>query len=243
MQRIKLTLCYDGAKFFGSQTQNNNKMPTIMGSLQDAFSLLGITSHLQASGRTDRNVHALHQVCHIDIPLYFKDLMKLKKSLNKLVKPYIYIEKIEHVSADFHARFSAKMRLYRYIISHNQYNPTQADYVLFLPKLDASSMHHNAQYFVGTHDFGYFKKKGTPTKTDIRTIYKAGAYAYRNHTIIYFLGSSFLRTQVRFMCDFLLKIEQQSATQEDLRKQINQDARINMTPAPAQGLYLCRIFY
>ena len=218
-------------------------MPTIIGQLQDAFSTLGVKNPLQASGRTDRGVHALHQVCHIDIPLYFTDLTKLQKSLNKLIKPYIYIDKIEDVSANFHARFSAKMRLYRYIISHNKYNPIQADYVLFLSKLDVSSLHNSAQCFVGTHDFGYFKKKGTPTKTDIRTICKAGAYTYQNYTIIYFLGSSFLRTQVRFMCDFLLKIEQQVATKKDLYRQINQEARINMTPVPAQGLYLCRIFY
>lgn len=243
MKRIKLTFCYDGSKFFGSQTQNNKHIPTVIGKMQDAFLKLGINQLLYASGRTDKGVHALNQVCHIDIPDYFHDIRKLRHNLNRVIMPTIYIKNIEFIDEEFHARFSAKAKLYRYIIAHDRFNPLKADYCLFWPKLDAKALHKNSQIFTGTHDFGYFKKQGSETKTDIRTIYKAGAYRYKQYTILYFLGNSFLRSQIRMMCDFLLKIENHNLTTDDLIMQLGKQALISKSPVEPQGLYLSKIFY
>ncbi|MDX1809898.1 MAG: tRNA pseudouridine(38-40) synthase TruA [Sulfurospirillaceae bacterium] len=243
MKRIKITFSYDGSKFFGSQIQKNKQMPTVIGVMQKAFLKLGIDQSLQASGRTDRGVHALNQVCHVDIPTYFSNLEKLRININKMIHPAVFIKKIEFIDKDFHARFSAKMRLYRYLISHDKFNPFMADYCIFKPDLDTRSLYDNSQLFVGTHDFGYFRKEGSETKTDIRTIYKTGAYRYKNNTIIYFLGNSFLRSQIRMMCDFLLKIENHSLTKDDLSMQLEKKTLISKSPLEPQGLYLSKIFY
>ncbi len=244
MQRkVKIVFSYDGTSFFGSQIQKNSTLPTIMGAFQKALKNLGIYEIAQASGRTDRGVHALNQVCHIDIPQHFSNLERLKNNLNRHLKPYIFIKQITFVNQDFHARFSAKKRLYRYIVSHSLYNPMQANYVTFMPKMNINSLNQEIKKFEGTHNFKYFKKEGSDTKNDTRTIYQAFAYRYKNYTIINFLGESFLRSQIRLMCGFMFEIEKGKLESEDLLTQLNLHKKIYTSPAPAGALYLSRIFY
>jgi len=241
LKKIKITFSYDGSKFYGSQIQKQKI--TVIGEIQRAFKALHVEQNIKVSGRTDRGVHALNQVCHLHIPEYLSDLGKLKQNLNHMVKPYIYIKNIEFTNDEFHARYSAKKRLYRYAISHNNYNLFYADLCLFSPFLDANSMHKNAQEFLGIHDFKYFKKNGSKTKNDIREIYKCGAYSFKNHTILYFLGNSFLRSQVRMMCDFLIKIEQKKLSLVNLKEQVNTIKFKSNSLVPPNGLYLSKIYY
>ena len=241
-KRVKIIFSYDGSKFFGSQTQRDNKQ-TVMGTLQRAIKALGIEKIALSSGRTDRGVHALNQVCHLDIPNYFFNLGKLRKNLNYFVMPYIYIKNISFVNSNFHARFSAKKRLYRYIVSHKSYNPIFADYYSFMPALNLNILNENIKEFEWIHDFSYFKKQGSITHSDTRIIYKAFAYQKDNYTIINFLGNSFLRSQIRIMCDFLFKIERGKFKKEDLKQQLRLQNRQQISLAPSSGLYLSRIYY
>jgi len=240
-KKIKITFSYDGSKFFGSQIQSQYK--TVMGEIQNAFKMLHVEQNILVSGRTDRGVHALNQVCHLHIPGYLVDLQKLRQNLNQMIKPYIYIKKLEFVNDEFHARFSAKKRLYRYVISHNNYNPFYADFCLFIPYLNTDSMHKNAQEFKGIHNFKYFKKNGSDTKNDIREIYKCGAYSFKNHTVLYFLGNSFLRSQVRMMCDYLINIEQKKLSLTNLKEQLKTIKKASTSLVPPNGLYLSKIYY
>jgi len=242
-KRVKIIFSYDGAPFFGSQIQKDNNTPTVMGIFQKALTTMGIHETAQASGRTDKSVHALNQVCHLDIPKYFHDLNRLKINLNHHLKPYIFIKDIKFTEIDFHARFSAKKRLYRYIVSHSPYVPMQANYVTFMPKLDLSIINQSIKEFEGTHDFGYFKKRGSKPLSTVRMIYKAYAYRHKQYTVISFLGNSFLRSQIRMMCSFLFEIEKGRLRTEDLKEQLNLKKKIHTSPAPAPGLYLSRIYY
>ncbi len=242
-RRVKVIFSYDGTPFFGSQIQKDSNVPTVMGTFQKALKGLGISGIAQASGRTDKGVHALNQVCHIDIPFHFSNLEKLKNNLNRYLKPYIFIKHIIFVNLDFHSRFSAKKRLYRYIVSHSLYNPLQANYVIFTPRINTDSLNKNLNILKGRHNFKYFKKEGSNTKNDMRTIYNAHAYRYKNCTVIDFLGESFLRSQVRLMCNFIFEIERGRLKSEDLLAQLNLDKKILTSPAPAKALYLSRVYY
>ncbi len=241
-KRVKIIFSYDGSKFFGSQIQQYGK-PTVMGTLQKAIKTLGVDKVAQPSGRTDRGVHALNQVCHLDIPSHLFNLDKLKKNLNHFVMPYIYVKDITFVDSNFHARFSAKKRLYRYIVSHKSYNPLFADYCSFMPAINLNILNENIKEFEGIHDFSYFKKQGSITHSDNRIIYKAFAYQKDSYTIINFLGNSFLRSQIRIMCDFLFKIERGKFRKEELKQQLKLKNKLQISLAPSEGLYLSRIYY
>ncbi len=243
LKRVKIVYSYDGSSFYGSQIQTNSKFPTVMGEFKRALRSLNINSTAYASGRTDRGVHALNQVCHLDIPCYFSDLKKLRDNLNHFLKPHIYIKNINDTEPKFHARFSAKKRLYRYIVSNSTYHPLYTNYTIFIPQLDIDNLNKNLKEFVGTHDFSFFKKQGSDTSNSIRTIYEAYAYKYHQYTIINFLGNSFLRSQIRMMCGFLFDIQKEKTTKEELIKQLNLKEKVNTTLAPPQGLYLSRIYY
>jgi len=240
-KKIKITFSYNGSKFFGSQIQNHQR--TVMGEIQNAFKALHVNENIVVSGRTDKGVHALEQVCHLSIPKYLFDLHKLKQNLNYMISSDIYIKNIEFTTQEFHARFSAKKRLYRYIISHDTYNPFLSDLCIFLPYLNAKSINNNMQIFKGIHNFKFFSKKGSGAKCDTREIYKCGAYGHKNYTILYFLGNSFLRSQVRMMCDFLIKIEQKKLTIKELKEQLNLINITSKSLASPTGLYLSKIYY
>ena len=101
--RCALTISYNGTHFLGSQTQKSSPN-TILGNLEHVLRELNIDTKVQASGRTDKGVHATGQVCHIDLPPFWSDLVKLKRALNKMLPKSIYIKSILHVENDFHAR-------------------------------------------------------------------------------------------------------------------------------------------
>jgi tRNA pseudouridine38-40 synthase len=100
-----------------------------------------------------------------------------------------------------------------------------------------------AQIFVGFHNFEYFKKLGGGATKDERTIFKAGAYRYKNLIIIYFLGDAFLRSQVRMMCGSLLKVCHNELSLDDLIEQRERRMKVSTTLIPACGLYLSKVFY
>jgi tRNA pseudouridine38-40 synthase len=240
--RIKLTISYNGASFMGSQTQNTTSN-TVLGLLEKALFRLGIKTRPIASGRTDRGVHATRQVLHFDIPPFWSDLLKLEHSLSFQLPDTIAIRKIEYIGADFHARYSAKKRTYRYIISNKKANPFEADLVTFKSSLDFEKISSAIKLFEGEHDFTYFKKSGSNEKHCRRTIFKAFAYQYRGYTVLVFEANGFLRAQIRLMVGFLLGISSGRLSEKQLLEQLQCKAVHNRKPAPHNGLYLARITY
>lgn len=240
--RVKMTIAYNGANYFGSQVQKETDL-TINGQIEKALTLLQIETKVIASGRTDRGVHASRQVIHFDLPPFWKDLMKLKDSLRRILPSSIAIRRIEQVNNNFHARYSAKKRAYRYIISTQKPNPFFADLVTYVDELDEEKVKEAIALFEGEHDFEFFKKSGSDTENFVREIYKTKVYSHNGYTVLYFEANGFLRSQIRLMVGFLLQISSGKYTKEDLLEQLNCNKNFKLKPAPHEGLYLCNIIY
>jgi len=240
--RVKMTIAYNGANFFGSQVQKETEQ-TVNGQLEKALSLLQIKTKIQASGRTDRGVHASRQVVHFELPTFWNDLSKLKDSLTRILPSSIQIRKLESVADDFHARYSAKKRAYRYIISTQKPSPFLTDLVTYVDTINTKKIEEAIQLFEGVHNFEQFKKSGSDTTSFEREIYKARLYNYKGYTILYFEANGFLRSQIRLMVAFLLAISDNKYTKEDLLEQLNCKKKFTLKPAMHQGLYLCNIKY
>jgi len=155
----------------------------------------------------------------------------------------IRVLSIQEVPDDFHARFSAKKRSYRYIISKKQLTAFNSSYMTFKDNLDLKLMQDAANNFVGIHDFEFFSKNGSEPLSTIREIYNIKIYEYKDIVIIKFKANSYLRSQIRMIVDFLLKISDQKVTIEDLKNQLNKKKLVSWTLASANGLYLSRINY
>lgn len=240
--RVKITLQYNGTGFFGSQVQKETKQ-TVMGVVQHAFHRLGIDTSPVASGRTDKGVHATGQVVHCDLPEYWHDTVKLKTMINRHLPPSVRIRSIKRVAPDFHARFSATRRVYRYIFSEAEPTPFEWDFVTFTAPLDLEKINDAMETYLGSHDFVKFKKTGSETAHDRRTIFKAFAYRHRGKVVFTFEGNSFLRSQIRMMVGFLLLINSGKRTKGDLVEQLACRADFKIKPAPHNGLYLAKIKY
>ena len=235
--RCAITLAYDGTHFLGSQTQQSSPN-TVMGRFESALHELHINSKAIASGRTDRGVHASGQVCHVDLPEFWSDLKKLKRALNNMLPPSIHVKDIKAVEDDFHARYSAKKRVYRYIIKEAENNPFEVNFVTFLDSVDFKKIEQNIKLFKGEFDFKEFMKSGSDIKTTNRVIYRAFAYRYKGFVILNFEANGFLRSQIRLMVGALLNLDA-----SDIEEQLACKKRYKIKPAPSNGLYLAKIKY
>jgi tRNA pseudouridine38-40 synthase len=239
--KIKLTISYDGTKYNGSQIQPD--CLTVQSALNQALQIINITTTLEFSGRTDKGVHAFGQVVSCTIPNYWTDLDKLTKILNKLLDNSIFIKKIIKVSDDFHARFSAKKREYRYLISKTPPTPFNADYLGYYENIDEKKIIQAIDIVKGIHDFKFFSKTGSNPNSTTRQIYNINFYKYKNIYILQFCANSYLRSQIRMLVDFILKISQGKLTTDQLKEQLETKKKHSWILAPSSGLYLSKIRY
>ncbi len=239
--RIKAIISYDGSHYLGFQKQTSTKQ-TVSYALEKALRDLQIHSAIVGSGRTDAGVHASGQVIHFDLPPYWDDLEKLKLNLNRKLDD-IYIKHISQVADDFHARFWAKKRVYRYVFKTSKPSVFEQKYISYYQPFDEKLLSQALQCFVGEHDFGYFCKTGSLTHTTVRNIYtatykKRGAYHF-----IYFTANGFLRAQVRMMIDASMLCAKEQLTQTQLMEQIRLVKKHTTSLATPQGLYLAKVLY
>lgn len=240
--RIKIILSYDGSKFNGFQMQNSG-VKTVANKLDKILKSLEIRTKIHASGRTDTGVHSTNQIIHFEIPNFWSDLEKLKYMLNQKSLPDIYIKDIKEVDDTFHSRYSAKRRVYRYIISTKTPSVFLTPYVLFVPIVDEVSIQEAIKYFEGEHDFEYFKKSKGSEKQSVRIIYKARFYRYKDFYVFSFESNGYLRSQIRMMVYFLLEISNKRLTTDQLKEQLEQIKRHSTGVVMPNGLYLSRIKY
>lgn len=238
---LKITISYDGFSYQGSQRQPNKK--SVENKLIEVFTLLNIDPKITLSGRTDKQVHATGQVFNIVVPPFWSNLEKLKKVLNHKLPSSIRVKSIKKVSDDFHARFHAKKRVYRYVISTKEPTPFLANYVTFIKSIDEKKIKEAIKLFIGTHDFEYFHKLGSDKENLIREIYDVKFYKYNDFYIFKFEANSYLRSQIRLMVGFLLKISDGKLSKDDLKNQLEKKKISNKIPAPANGLYLTKVKY
>ena len=241
--RVKAVIEYDGSKFDGFQIQKNTKN-TIVGKLTDALKTLGIESKIVGSGRTDKGVHATFQVVHFDLPTFWekKSLSELKSKLNKKLL-YIRVKYLKKVSPSFHAQYSAKVRVYRYLIKTTPLRVFERDYITYYKIDNLELIKEGLKLFEGEHNFKFFKKEGSFTKNDIRKIYKTKLVSQKDYIAIYLFANGYLRGQVRLIITALFALDKGKITLTELKEQIDAKRRYITKPAPPNGLYLNRVFY
>uniref|UniRef100_UPI0040479D82 tRNA pseudouridine(38-40) synthase TruA n=1 Tax=Aliarcobacter sp. TaxID=2321116 RepID=UPI0040479D82 len=238
---LKFVVAYDGSLFQGSQKQPNGL--TIEDKLLKAFKKINIDTNIVLSGRTDKEVHATGQVFNCIIPDFWTDFKKLKDVLNRNLPSSIKISNISNVPDEFHARFHAKKRDYRYLITTKPTTPFNDKFITYVEKIDEELLKLAIKEFIGIYDFKYFHKTGSDKEQTKREIYNTQFYKYKDIYVFKFTANSYLRSQIRLMVGFLLAINDKKLTIEDLRNQLRLKKHIFKTPIKANGLYLSKIKY
>ena len=239
--RVKAVISYDGSAYLGFQKQNSTPN-TIMSTIEKALASLHINTTITGSGRTDAGVHATGQVIHFDVPTYWSDLQKLTLNLNRKLDT-IHFKHISIVPDNFHARFSAKRRLYRYVFKTKRPSVFEQKYISYYDNFDATLLVEALKCFEGVHDFTYFHKTGSHTHTNIREIYMSRYLVRNNYHFIYFQANGFLRAQVRMMVDMAMSCAKREQSREALMEQLEGIKRHSTKLAPPEGLYLANIIY
>jgi len=239
--RVKAVISYDGNRYQGFQKQTRTKS-TITSSIEEALASLQINASIVGSGRTDAGVHASGQVIHFDLPDFWRDLEKLRHTLNRKLTD-IFFKHITPVSSDFHARFSAKKRVYRYVFKTLRPSVFEHNYISYYQTFDPMLLTKALKLFEGKHDFNFFHKTGTVTHTTVREIYRTDYKERNGYHFIYFHANGFLRSQVRMMVDAAMLCAGNKISMTQLQEQLNCETKHTSKLAPPQGLYLARILY
>ena len=246
MFRYQILIEYVGTNFRGWQIQTKGK--TIQGLIQEKISkLLKEKITLYGAGRLDKGVHALGQSAHFESKKKIENLTKFLKSLNHFLnKEMITIIKIQKREKDFHARFSAKMRVYRYIIINRLSRPVidRNRGWHITNKLDLQMMKRASKKLVGTNDFSTFRASSCRAKSPIKTMRSVKINSKNNKIEIEFQSQSFLQQQVRSMVGCLKFVGEKKWTLKKFNSVMNSKKRILCAPpAPPEGLYLARVIY
>ena len=246
MFRYQLLIEYVGTNFRGWQIQTKGK--TIQGLIQQRISkLLKEKIILFGAGRLDKGVHALEQSAHFECKEKIENLNKFLKSLNHFLnKEMITIIKIKKRDKDFHARFSAKMRIYKYVIFNRLSKPAidinRGWHII--NKLDLEMMKKASKKLVGTNDFSTFRASSCRAKSPIKTMVSVKIKSKNNKIEIEFQSQSFLQQQVRSMVGCLKYVGEKKWTLKRFNSVMNSKKRILCAPpAPPEGLYLARVIY
>jgi len=245
MPRYRLDLEYDGGPYKGFQVQA--ELPTIQGSIERAVKAFsGETLRLQAAGRTDTGVHALHQVAHIDLEREWKPAVVRDAVNAHLVPEPIAVTAASLAPDGFHARFSAKSRRYVYRILNRAAPPSLEKGRLWHIKkqLDAEAMEAAARVLIGHHDFTTFRDADCQAKSPLKTLDVAEVSRTGDEVRLAFAARSFLHRQVRSMTGSLAEVGVGRWTADDLVAALEARDRAACGPvAPAEGLYLAGVEY
>ena len=237
---------YVGTSFIGWQVQTKGK--TIQGLIQKKISnLLNEKIVVTGSGRTDTGVHAIEQSAHFDSIKKVQNLNKFFKSINYFLNKHeIAILKIRKRNLNFHARFSAKERIYKYIIFNQLTKPIlQNKRGWFVIKnLELEMMKKAAKKLIGTHDFSTFRASGCNAKSPIKSIKSVKIKKIKNHIEFEFRSQSFLKQQVRSMVGCLKYVGEKKWTVKKFTNVIKlKNRNLCAPPAPAEGLFLQKVLY
>lgn len=242
--RYLIHFSYDGTNYCGYQKQPNHRC--VESELEKA--LYNINNYTETkvvgAGRTDRGVHANHQCAHFDIDVSITPY-KLKCALNSLLPDDIHVFNVEEVANDFHARYMAKKKTYKYIINCGEYNPIERNYAFQYGKnLDVLKMKKEIKSFIGVHDFKPFVSEEAVKDDYVREIYDAYIEEKDEKVIIYFTGNGFMKYQVRNMVGVLFKVGK-GKLENGIVDKIFSDFSLSkcITTMRREGLYLNDIVY
>jgi tRNA pseudouridine38-40 synthase len=252
--RIKLTIEYDGTRFHGWQKQND--LVSVQETIEHAVSRLfngAEAVELYGAGRTDTGVHATGQVAHFNITnerlitQWSTAIRKLPLGINSyLIDSGVVVVSAEVVPSDFHARLSAVMRHYRYLIFNRTVKSVvymnRAWHVAY--ELDDAAMNDAAQLFIGTNNLNSVRSAHCSATNPIRTISSVTVRRDRNLIYVDIAARSFLHNQVRIMVGTLVQIGIGKHRVDYIRQLLDAEDRTIAGPtAPPYGLYLVGVEY
>ena len=243
MVRYKITIEYDGTNYVGWQKQDGHA--SVQGSIEEAIlKLTKQESLVYGSGRTDKGVHALGQVAHFDIEGEY-DPDKIRLSLNHFLKPQpISIVEVEKVDDNFHARFSAQKRYYKYLILNRRAAPAiDKNRVWHVrEKLDIKKIQEAADYLEGHHDFSSFRSSVCQSNNPVKTLDKITIEKDGDYISFYLSSKSFLHHQVRNIVGTLKMVGEGKLEPIDVKKILEEKDRTKAgMNCPPDGLYFMRV--
>jgi len=248
-QNWLLLLTFDGACYHGWQVQPD--APTIQDALQKAIKrLTGETVRVHGAGRTDSGVHALNYTANFNsTSKNIKTTEKWCRALNAVLPNDIVVKSVQNVTADFHARYSAIGKRYRYLIyNHSYHSPFTNNKSWQVGQiLDIDQMKQAAEVLIGEHDFSAFRSSNCSspnTVKDIREI-SIGKSNFQNSIVqIEIEANSFLQHMVRIITGTLVEAGQGRICCADVKKALNKgDRNLVGCTAPGHGLYSLKVIY
>lgn len=239
---IKLTLEYDGSKFYGWQYQP--KMRTVQSELERALEIfLREKVHAFVAGRTDTGVHALGQVSNFKTSVAV-NIETLPRSLNGILPHDVVVKHAEAVPLEFHARYDALSRQYRYVISRSPVAVGRG-YAFFSKfPLDLEAMRHASQYLLGEHNFRSFCSGATDDPHYLSFVEEIAWEDDGDKIFMRIRANRFLRSMVRVIVGTLLQVGRGKMPPEEIAKILAEQKRMAAgITAPPHGLFLEKVFY
>jgi tRNA pseudouridine38-40 synthase len=245
MPKYKCVIAYDGTDFAGYQVQPEKR--TIQSEFEAVLAQMhkGTIIKVTASGRTDSGVHAKGQVLHFESPLTFPTENWIK-AFSALLPTDIIVLEVDIVPDDFHARFHTTGKEYRYIVARSKLrDPFKRNYAYHYPyPLNVEAMREAISYLIGTHDFTSFCSAKTEVVDKVRTIKEMDFEESDDFLVFRFVGEGFLYNMVRILVGTLLDVGSGKMSPHDMSGILDKkDRSFAGKTAPAQGLYLWKVFY
>jgi tRNA pseudouridine38-40 synthase len=242
MQNYKLTLSYDGTDFHGWQRQPDKR--TVQGTFEECLAKITQNKiHVAGAGRTDAGVHAQGQAASFRARLSLDD-EELFRALNSVLPQDIRVTSLIKADPDFHARKSARSKVYQYRICNSRFiSPFLIRYVLHWPsRLNVNSMKEAAPLFIREADFTAFSSNRL--LDPVRKVSRSEISQKRDEIIYTVEANGFLRYMVRTMVGTLLEIGKGKIPPQQIHDIFREKKRSLASPtAPAQGLCLVRVNY
>ena len=243
MDRYKLVIQYDGTKFFGWQIQKKKR--TVQGLIEETLTKMKVTKNkvkIFGSGRTDRGVHAWGQVAHLDINIKL-NCFDFKNAMNSHLPKDCMIVKLEKVNSQFHSRYDAIRRFYRY-------QCFTGDSILFrnqswiLPELDIERLNNLSQNIIGNHNFLSFSKYRKDLNNTNCTIYKSN-WSWDQSMIVFRISANrYLHHMIRYLVGSMVGVTHDRMKQEEFLLLLNKPRKnVKILKAPPCGLILEKIDY
>ena len=246
MFRYQILIEYVGTGFIGWQSQLKGKsvQKTIENSLKK---ILKEKISVVGQGRLDAGVHAISQSAHFDTKNKILDINRFLKRLNFLVnKSFISILSIKKRNEKFHSRYSAKARIYKYIILNRESSPTISKNRVWhiKKKINLENIKKGAKFLIGKRDFSTFRASACSAKSPIRTLEKVNIIKKKNEILIEFKSRSFLHTQVRSMVGCLKYLGEGKWNFKKFKNvTLSKKRTLCAPPAPPHGLFLKKVIY
>ena len=259
MKNIKLTLAYDGTNYHGWQIQPNEI--TIQSVIENSLEkLFKRKVKVIGQGRTDTGVHAIGQVASFKLPVIVLKNMKIpqiKAALNSVLPQDVAVMDVEPVSLDFHPRFDARERVYRYVVCNdrNKHVFGKTGFYSYWYKLNLPKMCEGAEYLIGKHDFSSFQCKKTDNENPVRTIERisisrndfsvSNFLKLRKKAVIFEIAANaFLYNMIRIIVGTLLDVGRGRIDPQNVKDILaGKDRNLARETVPACGLCLIAVHY